>query len=242
MNAAELIQTHPAGQKINYNRIMQQVLMAWEKDNRRPKVLLHTCCAPCGSSVLESLSNQADVLVYFYNPNVHPEEEYLLRQQTLENFILRFNKENQRSIKFLAGIYEPEVFFDQTKALKDAPEGGARCQVCYRLRLREAARKAKELGMDYFTSSLTISPLKNAAIINAIGFELQEEFDIHFLPSDFKKNNGYKRSVELTEKYDIYRQNFCGCVYASSRQGLTMKEITDNAKALLSENAPEQSK
>lgn len=235
MNAAELIKKYPAGQNINYDRIMQEVLGRWEKENRRPHVLIHTCCAPCSSAVLERLSNQAEVTVYFYNPNIHPEEEYRLREYALRRFIDQFNRESGRTIHFLAGAYEPELFFDQTKALKDEPEGGARCHVCYRLRLHAAALKARELSVDYFTSSLTISPLKRADVINRIGFELQEELNVNFLPSDFKKNNGYKRSVELTDIYGIYRQNFCGCVYASSRQALSLKEIAAHAEQKLTE-------
>lgn len=235
MNAADLLQKLPIGQKINYDRLMQQVFRWWNNENRRPHVLLHSCCAPCSSSVLEALSSQAEVSVYFYNPNIHPEEEYRLREKTLSLFIEQFNENAGRNIHFIAAPYESELFFKETKDLKDAPEGGIRCQTCYRMRLRAAAQKALELGCDYFTSSLTISPLKKAETINQIGFELQQEIGVHFLPSDFKKNNGYKRSVELTEIYQIYRQNFCGCVYASSKQGLSLTDIASNAAQKLME-------
>ena len=178
----------------------------------KKKILLHSCCAPCSSYVIEYLTNYFDLGILYYNPNISPEEEYIKRVNELQRLISEMPLKNE--VKFIEGRYEPHKFYEAVRGYEKAPEGGERCFICYEMRMREAAIMAKELGYDYFTTTLTISPLKNAAKINEIGQDLEREYNVKHLPSDFKKNNGYKRSIELSKEYDLYRQNFCGCVFS----------------------------
>ncbi len=181
-----------------------------------PGLLLHSCCGPCSSAVLERLTPWFDITVYYYNPNIYPPEEYHMRAKEQERLTTRIPHEH--SIRFLEGEYRPEDFYAIAKGLEQVPEGGERCFRCYRLRLREAAAKARELGIPYFTTTLTISPLKNAGWLNKIGEEAAAEFGSPvWLPSDFKKKDGYRRSCELSEEYGMYRQDYCGCVYSLRR-------------------------
>lgn len=180
-------------------------------EHKRPRLLIHSCCAPCSSYVLEYLSEFFEITVFYYNPNIYPEEEYEKRIEEQQKFIHEaqlFSK-----VEFIAGEYHPEVYFEKVKGFENEPEGGERCFRCYELRLREAARLAKTHGFDYFTTTLSISPYKNAEKLNEIGEQLAKEYDISFLPSDFKKKNGYKRSIELSKEYNLYRQDYCGCVF-----------------------------
>ena len=179
---------------------------------RVPRLLLHSCCAPCSSYCLEYLSDYFEITDFFYNPNIFPEEEYRHREQELQRLISQMPFKHP--VTFLAGHYDPQEFFEMAKGLEAVPEGGERCFKCYRLRLEEAAKKAKEGGYDYFTTTLSISPLKNAAKLNEIGQELAALYGVSYLPSDFKKRGGYQRSIELSREYELYRQNFCGCVYS----------------------------
>ena len=179
------------------------------------RVLLHACCAPCSSAIVEwMLNNGVRPTIFYYNPNIFPEEEYRHRENELQRLITQMPLKHP--VTFLAGNYDPKEFFDAVKGLERVPEGGERCFICYELRLREAARIAAEGNFDYFTTTLTISPLKNADKLNEIGQALGREYGVAFLPSDFKKKNGYKRSIELSREYDLYRQNFCGCVFSKS--------------------------
>lgn len=164
--------------------------------------------------MLEYLSNYFSITVYYYNPNIYPQEEYEKRAAELRRLVSQLPA--RHPIQVQVGPYEPERFFAMAKGHEDAPEGGERCFGCYRLRLEEAAKLARKGGFDYFTTSLTISPLKNAAKLNEIGEELGEIYQVNHLPSDFKKKNGYKRSVELSAQYGLYRQNYCGCVYSKA--------------------------
>ncbi len=177
-----------------------------------PSLLLHSCCAPCSSYVLEYLSRYFRITVLYYNPNIYPEEEYFRRTEEQQRLIREMPLPNP--VQFLEGRFEPAEFYTAIRGLEHIPEGGDRCRACFRLRLDEAARIASERGFDYFTTTLTISPLKNAAALNEIGEALADEYGVRWLPSDFKKKNGYKRSIELSAEYDLYRQDYCGCVFS----------------------------
>ncbi|MEE0954764.1 MAG: epoxyqueuosine reductase QueH [Eubacterium sp.] len=183
------------------------------KDRKEvPKLLLHSCCAPCSSYVLEYLSPFFHIFDFYYNPNISPAEEYRKRVEELKRLIREMPLENP--VTFIEGRYDPQEYYSIARGYEDAAEGGERCFRCFELRLREAAREAKKQGADFFATTLTISPLKNAAKLNEIGFMVAEEEGVSYLPSDFKKKNGYKRSTELSGEYGLYRQNFCGCIYS----------------------------
>lgn len=201
-----------ASAKVNYQRALDAALAELVREGKTPRLLLHACCAPCSSYVLEYLSNYFHITVLYYNPNISPEEEYQKRFTELERLIKELPAGHE--IRLLGGRYEPERFYEQARGLEQEPEGGERCLCCYRLRLTEAAEQARAGGFDYFTTTLSISPLKDAQKLNAIGRELSEQYKVAYLYSDFKKKDGYKRSIELSREYGLYRQDFCGCVYS----------------------------
>ena len=196
----------------NYQKELDRILEEIQKEEKVPRLFLHSCCAPCSSYVLEYLSPYFEITDFFYNPNISPREEYEKRTKELQKLIEEMPLVHKPV--FLEGEYRPEDFFEMAKGLENVPEGGERCFKCYRLRLEEAARLAAEGGYDYFATTLTISPLKNAAKLNEIGEELCRETKVAWLPSDFKKKNGYKRSTELSKEYGMYRQDYCGCVFS----------------------------
>lgn len=207
--------------KINYEILMENQLKEIEKTGTKPKLLLHSCCAPCSSAILEFLQNYFDITVYFYNPNITFEEEYYKRL----NEQREYHEKRGYSIKVIEGKYDPrEDFFKQIKGLEDRKEGGERCFKCYTLRMDATAQKAKELGFDYFSTVLSISPLKNAQWINEIGEELSEKYGIKFLNGDFKKKNRYLRSTEISREYELYRQDYCGCVFSKMEREAKEKE------------------
>lgn len=195
---------------------------SFRKKNRKKSFFWHSCCAPCSSYVLEYLRQYFDITVLYYNPNITEREEYEKRAAEQKRLIREMNEEADGDCKnrilVEEGRYDPERFWQAAKGLELVPEGGERCFKCYEIRLRETARIAREQGFDYFTTTLTISPLKNADKLNEIGNRLAEEYGVAFLPSDFKKKNGYKRSVELSEKYGLYRQDYCGCVFSKAER------------------------
>ena len=201
--------------KENYQKLLESEL---SKDGAAGKeLMLHACCAPCSSHVLDYLHDKIKITVFYYNPNIVEKDEYYKREAELERLIEEINKEYPgANINFAAGNFEPERFLEISKGLEKEPEGGARCEKCFYLRLKETAIMAKESGSDYFTTTLTISPLKNAELLNNIGREISREVGIPFLPSDFKKKEGYKHSVELSAKYGLYRQNYCGCPFSKA--------------------------
>lgn len=199
-------------QKINYQKKLDAIISA--QNGKAPSLLLHSCCAPCSSYVLEYLSEYFEITVLFYNPNIAPAEEYERRDAELHSMVARMNPHLKHQVQIEACTYDPKEYYTAIDGLQSEPEGGERCTVCFHLRLEEAARFAKRLGKDYFTTSLTISPMKDAQRINAIGFEIAEKYGVKFLPSDFKKRNGYRRSTELSKEYGLYRQDFCGCVFS----------------------------
>jgi len=198
--------------KRNYQKELDRLLEGIDKEGRTPRLFLHSCCAPCSSYVLEYLSRYFEITVFFYNPNISPAEEYEKRVEEIRRMIGEM--EFAHPVELVEGEYDPQVFFQMAKGMEHIPEGGERCFGCYRLRMEEAARLAKEGNYDYFTTTLSISPLKNAQKINEIGEELAEIYQVSHLPSDFKKKNGYKRSIELSGEYELYRQDYCGCVFS----------------------------
>lgn len=212
----------------NYQRELEAVIKENESKSRVPRLLLHSCCAPCSSYVLEYLSNYFEITVFYYNPNISPAEEYEKRAAEQRHLIQELPAKHP--ITLVVGAYEPERFYAVSKGLETVPEGGERCFRCYRLRLEEAARMAEAGGFDYFATTLTISPLKNAQKLNEIGEELSEIYKVEHLPSDFKKKNGYKRSVELSAEYGLYRQNYCGCVFSKREQELREQEAKKQAQ------------
>ena len=199
-------------QNRNYQKELEKLIEKQQREGEKPSLLLHSCCAPCSSYVLEYLAPYFDICDFYYNPNISPKKEYEDRKEELKRLILEMGLSTE--VSFLEGTYQPEDFFAMAKGLEDLPEGGERCFKCYEMRLRESAKIAKEQGAEYFATTLTISPLKNAQKLNEIGERLAEEYGVKYLPSDFKKKNGYKRSVELSAQYELYRQNYCGCVFS----------------------------
>lgn len=208
--------------KRNYQKELDAVIEQVTKEGRVPSLLLHSCCGPCSSYVLEYLSRYFAITVFYYNPNIYPPEEYEHRVKEQQRFIAECTFDHP--VQFVAGDYEPELFYDAVRTLEDCPEGGERCFVCYRLRLAEAAKLADELGCDYFTTTLSISPHKNAAKLNEIGEELAGITKARHLPSDFKKRGGYKRSVELSAEHGMYRQDYCGCVFSKRERERQQQE------------------
>lgn len=196
----------------NYQRELDQTIEKIVEAGQVPRLLLHSCCAPCSSYVLEYLSEYFSITVFYYNPNIFPAEEYEKRVREQEAFILRLPAKHR--ISFLEGPYEQERFYETAKGFEQEPEGGERCFRCYRLRMLEAAQMARAGGFDYFTTTLSISPLKDAVRLNEIGEKLSREYGVAYLNSDFKKRDGYKRSIELSREYGLYRQDYCGCVYS----------------------------
>ena len=194
---------------MNYDVIMEDMM---KKIPNGSKLLLHACCAPCSSSVLERLGNYFDISIFFYIPNITLEEEYIKRLNEIKMFVQKFKVEYP--IDVIEGRYNPDEFFEMAKGLEKELERGPRCYKCYKMRLEETAKIACELNFDYFTTTLCLSPYKNSNWINEIGSLLDEEYQSNFLYSDFKKRNGYKRSIELSNEYNLYRQDYCGCIYS----------------------------
>lgn len=197
--------------KINYQAELDKLISQLDKSTP-PSLLLHSCCAPCSSYVLEYLSQYFRITVFYYNPNIYPEDEFYKRCKEQERFIDLLPSSNP--IDFIGSEHMSERFYSAVKGLEHIREGGERCFSCYRMRLEESAVIAKKIGADYFTTTLSISPMKNAQKLNEIGGELAQKYGVKYLFSDFKKRNGYKRSTELSKEYGIYRQNYCGCVFS----------------------------
>lgn len=233
IDVEEILSKMNLNQKINYDRVMQKMVKVWEANQKRPTILMHTCCAPCSTYTLEYLTQYADVTVYFANSNIHPKAEYQRRAYVVQKFVHDFNENTGNHVQYLEATYDPQEFFRTVHGLEEEPEGGDRCKVCYDYRLDKTAQVAVDLGFDYFGSALTISPHKNSQTINSVGIEVQKVYATQYLPSDFKKNQGYKRSVEMCEEYDIYRQCYCGCVFAAQVQGIDLVQTKKDAVAFL---------
>ncbi len=201
--------------KVNYQVILDDTLEKIKSRKVVPSLLLHSCCAPCSSYVIEYLSQHFYITVFYYNPNIDEREEY--KKRALEQQRLILSMQTKYPVCFTEGPYDVENYLKIASPLKEEKEGGARCVLCYDLRLRNTAHYAKEHNFEYFTTTLTISPLKNAQIINEIGEKLQKEYGVPYLFSDFKKKEGYKRSLLLSKAYNLYRQDYCGCSYSKNR-------------------------
>ena len=197
--------------KINYQKELDKITDSIDAGNP-PRLFLHSCCAPCSSYTLEYLSNYFDITVYYFNPNISPKEEFDKRFAEQKRLIDSLPAKNP--IKLVLGEYNYDDFLQIARGYENVAEGGERCFRCYRMRLESTARIAKEQGFDYFCTTLSISPLKNSQKINQIGYEVAQKYGIKWLPSDFKKREGYKRSIELSREYNLYRQSFCGCVFS----------------------------
>ncbi|MBE5861186.1 MAG: epoxyqueuosine reductase QueH [Butyrivibrio sp.] len=213
--------------KRNYAKELENKISEFQNEGINPKLLLHACCAPCSSHCLEYLRQYFDITVFYYNPNIMREPEYRKRVEEEKRLIAEYNRqvetgdfedmhsdENARIINIMEGDYVVSDFLNAVKGLEDCPEGGDRCTKCFELRLEESARIAKENGFDFFTTTLTISPLKDAVRLNTIGEAMGEKYGVNWIPSDFKKKEGYKRSIELSHKFGLYRQDFCGCEFS----------------------------
>ena len=199
--------------KNNY-QIFQQILQQVKQQDKKPTLLLHSCCAPCSSACIQQLCDFFEITVFYYNPNISPATEYEKRKQEQIKFISEFNSD----VKFLDCDYNPIEFYGLVKGLEDCEERGERCVKCYELRMKKTCQVAKQNGFDYFATTLTLSPLKDEKVINQIGLELQEQFSQKYLVSNFKKNNGYLNSINLSKQYDLYRQDYCGCVYSKKKK------------------------
>lgn len=211
--------------KRNYQKELDEIIIENEKNSSVPRLFLHSCCAPCSSYCLEYLSRFFHVTLFYYNPNISPKEEYEKRVNEQKRLIDALNKKLKYPVTMQEGIYDPERFYETVRGLEKEPEGAKRCFKCYELRLSEAAAGAKEGKFDYFTTTLSISPLKDAKKLNELGEKIARELGIRYLPSDFKKKNGYKRSIELSKEYNLYRQNFCGCAYSKINSDHCQKEF-----------------
>lgn len=209
--------------KVNYQKEMEKVLP--KVGERVPRLLLHVCCAPCSSYVLEYLSEYFEITVFYDNPNIEPESEFAFRAQEAQRLIGEMKP--KYPIHYREGSYEPNLFHQVSRGLEKEPEGGERCTACFRLRLSRAAQLAHAEGFDYYTTTLTISPLKDADRLNRIGQEMGEKYGAEWLPSDFKKRGGYVRSVELSKEHGLYRQDYCGCSY-SKAESIARKQAQEN--------------
>ena len=216
----------------NYSKLLDKELEKLSQNSEKPTLLLHSCCAPCSSYVLEYLREYFRITVFYYNPNITDGKEYEYRLNEEKRLIGAYNRqvrehdfegmnstEQAMLIDIMEAPYDPGNYLSAVKGYEDCPEGGDRCGICFEMRLRESAKAAADNGFDFFTTTLTISPLKNAARLNEIGERLSGEYGVRFLPSDFKKKNGYKRSIELSKEFSLYRQNYCGCAFSRREAG-----------------------
>lgn len=210
--------------RVNYAKRLDALIASF-KPGSRPSLLLHACCAPCASAVLEYLTSYFDVTLLYYNPNIAPQAEYEKRLAELERLIVQMPLAHPP--RLVPCGYDGQAFDQAAAGLEQEPEGGGRCLRCYRLRLEKAAGTARGLGLDFFTTTLSISPLKNAQALNRIGEELEKQYGVRHLPGDFKKREGYKRSIELSREYGLYRQDYCGCVYSKAQREREKQERTD---------------
>lgn len=208
-----LLTSEDALNTINLSLVCENIIADLRKKGARPTLLLHVCCAPCSSYVMEYLEKYFDLTLFFYNPNISDTSEFAYRLEELERFVTEREGKNYRII---VPEYNHDEYFEAVKGYEHIPEGGERCFICYDLRLRKTAMTAREMGLEYFTTTLSVSPYKNAAVLAKLGEKLQEEFGVSYLPSDFKKKGGYLRSIELSSIYGLYRQDFCGCLFSEA--------------------------
>lgn len=202
---------------MNYQLELEKILLAEGKKGK--KVLLHSCCAPCSSYVLTYLRQYFEVTIFYFNPNITADSEYFKRVEEQKRLINALNEEGSGyEISCIEGDYEPKRFLELVKGYENCPEGGERCKLCFRQRLEATAKLAKQEGFDYFATTLTVSPLKNAKVLNELGLMLSQQYNVAYLVSDFKKKDGYKQSIELSKQYDLYRQDYCGCAFSKAER------------------------
>lgn len=204
------------GPSRNYTKELERLIQKLQQEGKVPRLLLHACCAPCSSAVLEYLSQYFAITLLYYNPNIAPLEEYQKREAELRRLVSQMKFTHP--VELLPCQYDGQAFVQAARGLEGEPEGGKRCEACFRLRLRYAAQEAARLRFDYYTTTLSISPMKNAPLLNQLGEEIGREFGVAHLPSDFKKKDGYKRSVQLSKEYDLYRQDYCGCAFSKAQR------------------------
>lgn len=204
------------GPSRNYAKELERLIQKLQQEGKVPRLLLHACCAPCSSAVLEYLSQYFAITLLYYNPNIAPLEEYQKREEELRRLVSQMKFTHP--VELLPCQYDGQAFVQAARGLEGEPEGGKRCEACFRLRLRYAAQEAARLRFDYYTTTLSISPMKNAPLLNQLGEEIGREFGVAHLPSDFKKKDGYKRSVQLSKEYDLYRQDYCGCAFSKAQR------------------------
>ncbi len=211
---------------MNYQQQLEEILQREQTCGKR--LLLHSCCAPCSSYVLSYLRTYFEITVFYYNPNITEQNEYRKRVEEQIRFIEELNKEKGGyPISYMDGDYSPALFLESVKGYEQCREGGARCEICFRMRLEETARMAQKGEFDYFATTLTVSPLKNAKLLNEIGLEMGTRFGVEYLISDFKKKDGYKQSILLSQKYHLYRQDYCGCAFSKAERD-ARKETKEN--------------
>ena len=206
----------------NFDKLLEEIINKHNSKGEIPKVLMHSCCAPCSSYVIEYLSNYFYLTIFYYNPNISPKEEYEKRKT--EQIRLINNMNTKYKVDIIDCDYDNDIYEANIKGLEQEPERGRRCDVCFRMRLEKTALKALENNYDYFGTTLSVSPYKKALVLNNIGLDIEKELGVKFLVSDFKKRNGYKRSIELSREYDLYRQNYCGCKYSKEFYEKYLKE------------------
>ncbi len=208
-------------EKINYQLKLNNIIDKIDVE-KAPTLLLHSCCGPCSSYILEYLSEFFKITIFYYNPNIYPEEEYFIRLKEQKDVIKKIK--GKYEIDLVEGEYDSKLYYNAIKGFENLGEGSDRCFSCYEFRMRQAAILSKKIGFDYFTTTLTISPYKNAAKVNEIGEKLEKEFGVKHLPSDFKKKGGYQRSIELSRKWNLYRQDYCGCIFSKNEMANRLKE------------------
>ena len=206
---------------INYQLLMEEQI---KKLNNRPKLLLHVCCGPCSTAVLETLNKYFEITIFYYNPNTYPYEEYLKRLEQIKKIL---DQAKEYNINIIETKYDDQEYYEYVKGLENEKEGGSRCHKCYMYRLEETARFAKENKYDYFTTTLSVSPYKNSKVLNETGETLSKKYNINYLYADFKKKDGYKRSIELSKEYNLYRQEYCGCKYSLLNSQKTIEKKTN---------------
>lgn len=216
-------------QKMNYHEVMYKII-EFESINKKPRILLHACCAVCASLALELLGEIVELTIYFYNPNIHPKIEYIRRMNALTNLVENYNNEYKLNIKCIVGEYDPINFFKITKGLEFEKEGHERCKLCYEFRFDNVAKYAKDNNYDMFSSAITISPLKNSEVINEVGFKSAKKNNIMYLPTDFKKQQGNLKAKKICDKFNVYRQNYCGCIYGARDQNIQIRNIIKEAR------------
>ena len=214
-----------AGPSRNYAKELERLIQRLQQEGKTPRLLLHACCAPCSSAVLEYLSQYFAITLLYYNPNISPFEEYEKREAELRRLVAEMDLVHP--VELLPCEYEGQAFAEAAQGLEGEPAGGKRCEACFRLRLRYAAREAARLHFDYYTTTLSISPMKNARLLNRLGEEIGSEYGVAHLPSDFKKKDGYKRSVELSKEFGLYRQDYCGCAFSKAQRQREKQERKD---------------